>query len=98
MTNFENRALAVVEFEACSVISNAPRASARGWVFECAVGTAAAGRERLFVRPFFIRRAGAPTDEARNPVSPTPSVVDPSRRCRSTIAMRSSLLDSRRPN
>ena len=35
--------------------------------------------------------------EARTLISPTPSIVDRDRRCRSAIAMRSPLLDSRRP-
>ena len=46
---------------------------------------------------FFTFTRSARTGEARTLVSPTPSVVDRGRRCRSTIAMRSPLFDSRRP-
>jgi hypothetical protein len=46
---------------------------------------------------FFTFTRGTRTGEARTLVSPTPSVVDRGRRCRSTIAMRSPLFDSRRP-
>src|SRR5262245_17072236 len=75
----------------------APRASVRGRGPSPVADAPAAARLRKSSVPLIRRPRTTMTGEARTPVSPTPSVVDRDRRCRSAIAMRSPLFDSRRP-
>jgi len=73
------------------------RASARGRVpIRRQIALPRRGTENLrSLLSAFARSAR--TGEARTLVSPTPSVVDRGRRCRSTMAIRSPPFDSRRP-
>ena len=78
-------------------IRKKPRASARGRAsIRRQIALPRRGTENLrSLLSTFARSAR--TGEARTLVSPTPSVVDRGRRCRSTMAIRSPSLDSRRP-